>query len=79
MEDALAPIDHSVWFAELLILDQELRDQPVKTSVLHLKLAKALHETGSRLSAVNRGGAARCASLPLFSPIDTPWIDVIHI
>jgi hypothetical protein len=61
-----------VWFAELLILDKELRYQPMKTSVLHLKLAKAFYETGSRLSIVNRGGAAMCAGFPLFSPIDTP-------
>jgi hypothetical protein len=63
----------------LLILDQELRDQPMKTSVLHLELAKALHETGSRLSAVNRGGAAKRAGLSLFSSVYTPWIDIIHI
>jgi hypothetical protein len=68
-----------LWFAELLILDKELRYQPMKTSVLHLKLAKALYETGSRLSAVNRGGTARSAGFPLFSPIYMPWIDVIHI
>ncbi|WP_353067016.1 hypothetical protein RBB77_09965 [Tunturibacter psychrotolerans] len=72
MEDALAPVDHSVWFAELLILDKELRYQPMKTSVLHLKLAEALHETGSSLSAVNRGEASRRAGLRLFSVIYAP-------
>lgn len=73
----LTPARRLVRSAKLLILDQQLRDQPMKASVFDLKLANPIREVSGRLPAIPRGRRVHPAAR--FSSVDAVSFNLVHI
>jgi hypothetical protein len=82
MEDALASIEQdlrSIWLAKLLVLDQKLGDQPMKTRILDLEFRKPVVVACRELSMMMRRRRPIVeARSRAFSSVSSACVGLIH-